>query len=101
MRRATALAALTVALTACSLGGPGEDATGEEIYAQLCARCHGVEMEGGVGPALGPGTNAAMEDDEYLEFTILNGRGRMPSFQSLQGAQVDRLVEYLREVQGE
>jgi cytochrome c551 len=98
-RRAVVLVALLVA--GCSLGGPDENATGEEIYLQLCARCHGADLSGGVGPPLGPDTNAALEDDEYLEFTISNGRGRMPSFDSLDPEQVDRLVAYMREVQGE
>lgn len=100
MRHSFTFLALTLALSACSLGGPAEDATGEEIYAQLCARCHDGDLSGGVGPALGPGSNAASEDDEYLEFTIVNGRGRMPSFSSLTEQQVDRLVAHIREVQG-
>lgn len=88
-------------LAACSLGRPAADATGEEIYAQLCSRCHGADLEGGVsGPPLGPGSNSAEESDEFLEFTILNGRGRMPSFSStLDDPQLDRLVAYIREVQ--
>lgn len=57
-------------------------------------------MSGGVGPPLGPGSNAASESDEFLEFTIMNGRGRMPSFSStLEVDQVERLVGYMREVQ--
>ena len=40
-----------------------------------------------------------MEDDDYLEFTIVNGRAPMPSFPSLDEDQVHRLIEYLREVQ--
>lgn len=86
-------------LAACSVGQPDDDASGEEIYAQLCANCHGADLGGGIGPALGPGSNAAMEDDDYLEFTIVNGRAPMPSFPSLDEAQVARLIEYLREVQ--
>lgn len=100
MRRSVIAVALLVALTACSFGGPAEDAGGEEIYAELCARCHGADLGGGVGPALGPGSNSSSETDEYLEFTILNGRGRMPSFPSLSQQQVDRLVAYMREVEG-
>lgn len=92
---------LLVALTGCSLGGPAEDATGEEIYTELCARCHGPDLNGGVGPALGPEANSVSEPDEYLEFTIINGRGRMPSFPSLSDQQVERLVAYIREVQGQ
>lgn len=99
MRRLIAILFLAIAATGCSLGGAPEDATGEEIYVELCARCHGADMEGGVFPALGPGSSAADETDEYIEFTIVNGRGRMPSFPSLRGQQVDRLVAYIREVQ--
>jgi mono/diheme cytochrome c family protein len=90
---------LTLVLTACS-PGPHQDATGEEIYAQLCAGCHGAGLGGGVGPSLGPDSNAAGESDEFIEFTVSNGRGRMPSFSSLDDHQVDRLVAYIREVQG-
>lgn len=91
---------LTLTLAACSLGGPDEDATGEEIYAQLCSRCHGADLGGGVGPSLGPDSDAASEPDEFIEFTVANGRGRMPSFPSLDDQQVERLVAYIREVQG-
>lgn len=101
MRRLAAALVVSMALTACSLGGPAEDATGEEIYSELCARCHRADLSGGVGPPLGPGSNASSETDEYIEFTIVNGRGRMPSFPSLSGQQVDRLVAYVREVQGQ
>lgn len=91
---------LLLLLTACSVGRPPEDATGEEIYAQLCSNCHSDDLSGGVGPALGPGSATAQESDEFLEFTIVNGRGRMPSFESsLDDAQLDRLVGYIREVQ--
>lgn len=100
MRRWGAVAAVILALSACS-PTPSDDATGEEIYVQLCARCHGDDLSGGIGPALGPGSNAATEADEFLEFTIVNGRGRMPSFESLDEEQVDRLVGYIREAQGE
>lgn len=89
-----------LALAACSPGGPGEDATGAEIYAQLCARCHGADLGGRVGPSLGPDSNSAVESDEFIEFTVSNGRGRMPSFPSLDDQQLDRLVAYIREVQG-
>lgn len=99
MRRVVALLAAALFTGGCTLGSPPDDATGEEIYAQLCARCHGADLGGGVGPALGPDSNAASEDEAYLEFTIRHGRGRMPSFSSLDEDQIRRLVSYLREVQ--
>ncbi len=95
-----AVIGVVLVLTACSVGRPAQDATGEEIYGQLCANCHGADLDGGVGPPLGPGSDSATESDEYLEFTTMNGRGRMPSFSSsLDDDQLDRLVGYLREVQ--
>jgi mono/diheme cytochrome c family protein len=92
--------AVAIVLLACACTQPvPRDATGEEIYAELCARCHGADLEGGIGAALGAGSSSAAEDDEYLEFTIRNGRGRMPSFPSLEDDQVRRLVDFLREAQ--
>jgi cytochrome c551 len=100
LREAGVSLLLALTLAACSPGGPDEDATGEEIYAQLCSRCHAADLSGGIGPSLGPDSNAATETDEFIEFTVINGRGRMPSFPSLDDRQVERLVAYIREVQG-
>ena len=94
------MAALAVAVAGCSLGRPPEDATGEEIYIQLCARCHAADLSGGLGPPLGPGSQSAIEGEEFMVFSIRNGRGRMPSFSStLSDDQIDRLVQYILEVQ--
>lgn len=91
---------LILALTACNVGRPAENASGEEIYGQLCANCHGGDLDGGIGPPLGPGSTSADLPDEFLETTILRGRGRMPSFSSsLSDSQLDVLVGYIREVQ--
>lgn len=82
-------------------GRPPQDATGEEIYLQLCSNCHGDDLEGRIGPALGSGSTAADHPDTFFEATILDGRGRMPSFRtSLDDDQLVRLIAYLREVQG-
>ena len=88
-------------LGACSVGRPAEGATGEEIYQQLCANCHGEDLRGSpLGSDLGPGSLSASLPDEFLEFTIVNGRGSMPSFeQTLNDSQIDRLIGYIREVQ--
>ena len=93
---------LSLILAACSVARPAEDASGEEIYQQLCANCHASDLSGEIGPPLGTGSNAASRPDVFLTFTILRGRGRMPSFSSsLDDAQMDRLVGYIREVQAE
>lgn len=91
---------MLVVVAGCSIGRPAEDATGEEIFSQVCSRCHSEDLSGAIGPPLGPGSNTATESDEFIVFTIHNGRGRMPSFSSvLSDAQVDRVVAYLRKVQ--
>lgn len=96
MRRLVTLALLGSLTVAC-VGRPAQDATGQEIYLQLCSNCHGDGLEGGIGPPLGPGSNAAAQPDEYLTVTITEGRGRMPSLSSsLTDPQLDRLVDYLR-----
>ncbi|MDH3462062.1 MAG: cytochrome c [Acidimicrobiia bacterium] len=100
-----ALVILTLFLTsAACVGRPPGDATGEEIYLQLCSNCHAddVSGSGGIGLPIGPGSNAANQPDEFLRMTILNGRGTMPSFRvSLNEDQLERLIGYIRAVQGE
>lgn len=87
-------------LVACS-GAPAEDATGEQIFSQLCASCHSRDLSGGIGPALGPGSHAAELSDEVIAQTIRQGRGsRMPAFsRTLSETQIERLVGFLRERQ--
>lgn len=96
------LVTLLLIVSSCSVGRPDRDATGAEIYTQLCANCHGEDLSGGLGPALGPGSDAAGEPDEFIEFSVMNGRGRMPSFSSsLDADQLARLVAHIRVRQGE
>lgn len=89
-----------VALAACS-GAPAEDATGGDIYLQLCASCHARDLSGGVGPALGPGSGAVDLSDEVIAHTISRGKGSgMPAFsRTLSDAQIDRVVAFVREHQ--
>lgn len=97
--RLVVLACLLPCLVGC-VARPGPDATGEEIYQQVCARCHGSAMTGRVGPALGPDSDAAEQSDDFLVETITNGRGRMPSFSlTLSEDQIRRVVDYIRRVQ--
>lgn len=101
MRLLRILGAATVAvsLSAC-VEQPAPDAGGEQIYVEVCARCHGVDLGGGAGPALDAGSEAADRSDEFYRSSIVNGRGRMPSFaQTLSDDQVDRVIEYIRREQ--
>ncbi len=101
MIRVAAFLALVLLSSAC-VGKPDENATGEEIFLQLCSNCHATDLSGGIGPPLGPGSNAADQSDEFLRMTITAGRGRMPSFStSLNDDQLERLIEYIRIEQGQ
>lgn len=94
------LAGLVLSLAACGVGSVPDGATGEQIYRANCANCHGLELEGLIGPALGPGSNAAAQPDSFIETTVLHGRGSMPSFRStLEDDQIGRLIEYIRQAQ--
>ena len=101
MRRLAIVALLGVVVSAC-VGRPEADASGEvrNQAGYVAQRQPQPKLEGGVGPPLGPGTYAAEQPDEYLRVTIVEGRGRMPSFSSsLTDDQVGRLIDYLREAQ--
>jgi len=91
---------MVLLLAGCSTAIP-DDATGEEVFVAVCARCHGTAANGdGIGPALNAGSEAADKDDEALLLTITRGRGRMPTFESrLTDDQISRVLDYLRELQ--
>ena len=99
MRLVSSLLSITLLATACTSVDPNTPAP--EVFEQVCARCHGVSLGGGVGPALGSGSDAASKPDESLLTTITNGRARMPSFRNqLTETQIVGLVDYIRQVQG-
>ena len=81
-----------------NLSGAGDDppsgASGTELFADFCARCHGPDATGGVGPALKTSTLGAAE----MVPVIGNGRGAMPAFSAiLDSAEIDVLVAFLQE----
>ena len=91
--------ALVIVVTACN--DPLEGKGGEELYRETCAHCHGVDLSGGIGPAIGQGSNADVElTDTQIRNVIKIGPGSMPGFDDrLSEGQIDSLVAYLRLVQ--
>jgi quinoprotein glucose dehydrogenase len=66
------------------------------LYQQLCSTCHGPDRSG--SPPAFPSLVGIGErlNDEQIAAVILNGRGRMQPFPTLQGYPVQAMVEYLR-----
>ena len=94
-----AAAAITLVVSAC--GGSTEGLLGQELYERSCASCHRGDGGGLSGPAIGPGSNSVVLTDEQLAGVIVVGPGTMPAFTRFTDEQVDSLVAYVRELQGE
>ena len=72
----------------------GETALGRSTYRGVCAKCHGFEREGLIGPPL---TEAVVENTEALEQLLRDGRDEMPPVgRGWDDAQVDALIAYLQ-----
>lgn len=73
----------------------GVAARGEALYAYNCQACHGAGAAGGVGPKLAG--NPILADDHRFRDTVLHGRGAMPAWEAVLGAQdVADLLAWLR-----
>ncbi len=69
---------------------------GEELWAGVCAKCHGPNGEGGIGPRLAG--SATLADAAAVEDIVRNGRNAMPAVGSgWSDEQMDALTTYLRE----
>jgi cytochrome c oxidase subunit II len=79
----------------------GESELGQITFAGACAKCHGMEGEGLIGPALAG--NPTIQQREAVEEVVRNGRGEMPAVgRGWSDRQLDALVRYMqREVGGE
>jgi mono/diheme cytochrome c family protein len=72
--------------------------TGGDLYQANCSSCHGASLEGGVGPALAAGSEAAEETDSRIIARIRDGKNAMPPFAgSLTDEEIELILEYLRE----
>lgn len=99
MRRTFLTVAIALALSAC--GGSTEGLMGQELYDRSCGSCHLADGAGLAGPAVGPGSNSVNLTDDQLAAVIRVGPGTMPAFSRFSDEQVDSLVAYLRELQGQ
>ena len=93
--------AFVVALFANEPGG-GSGATaksgpGYDVFLANCARCHGQDGQGGVGPKLAGVVTGAFPDAQQEIAVVRDGLAGMPSFKSkLSAAQIQDVVAYTR-----
>jgi ubiquinol-cytochrome c reductase cytochrome c subunit len=74
----------------------GGSALGQEEWEGVCAKCHGLSGEGGIGPKLAGSVTLA--DAAAVESIVRNGRRTMPAIGSgWTSDQVDALTSYLKE----
>ena len=72
----------------------GSSPLGEELWDGSCAKCHGLEGEGGYGPRIAG--SDLVQDRDAIERLIREGRGAMPPVgRDWSEVQVDALTEYL------
>jgi mono/diheme cytochrome c family protein len=95
-------AGFVIALFANEPGG-GSGATaksgpGYDVYLANCARCHGQDGQGGVGPKLAGGAVVKAFPDPAEQIRLVeDGEGSMPSFKGkLSRAQIEDVVAYTR-----
>jgi mono/diheme cytochrome c family protein len=66
-----------------------------ELYARVCARCHGLDGGGEMGPAFVGNEN--LRDAQYVVGKILHGQGGMPAFEGLLDPErVEALASFVR-----
>jgi mono/diheme cytochrome c family protein len=84
-------------------GGGGEESLGEAVYSENCARCHGPDGEGGVGPQLGGGAVVESFPDIEDQLTVIReGRNAMPAFgESLTAEEIEAVARYERDELGQ
>lgn len=81
----------------------GDFRKGRAYYDGLCAGCHGLNGEGGIGNALASATFLAIADDRFLAGSIIGGRPgtAMPAWKQLPRQAISDLLAYIRTWQPE
>jgi outer membrane protein assembly factor BamB/cytochrome c5 len=80
--------------------GEGGEVSGEAVYRESCASCHGGSGEGGSGPSL-VGVEDRLSRAEHIDI-VREGRGGMPGWDdSLSTEEIEAVVDYERSVLSE
>jgi cytochrome c oxidase subunit 2 len=58
-------------------GAPVGAALGKQVFQGVCASCHGLSGQGGIGPAIS--TSGTLQDKAALAQLVKNGTGQMPA----------------------
>ena len=75
--------------------------SGAQMYEAACAQCHGQNLEGVFGPAIGAGTDSEQMSDTLIQAVVFAGIGKMPPMPGvLTEIQVQEVIAYMRQVQG-
>jgi cbb3-type cytochrome c oxidase subunit III len=83
----------------------GDIRLGQESYAAMCAGCHGLDGQGGVGTALGNQEFLRAASDGFLQAAIVRGRAGTPmrpwgigtsGLQELDHEKINNIVAYIR-----
>ena len=94
---AAAAIVFVIMLFAAGSGGGGSASAGAQIFSANCARCHGVDGGGGLGPALANVVAEKYPDIEDQIGVVTGGKGTMPAFgNELTKEQIREVVEYTR-----
>ena len=67
---------------------------GSSLYTQNCAGCHGAQGQGVNAPSLQG--SAVLADKATLESVIVNGKGAMSGYPNIQGADLEKLVQFVQ-----
>jgi mono/diheme cytochrome c family protein len=94
-----AAAVFVVLLFANEPGGTNApESSGAALFSENCARCHGADGGGGLGPQLSGGkvVEAFPDVEDQITF-VTRGRDGMPGFgDTLSPEQIRQVVEYTR-----
>ena len=78
--------------------GAARSGPGYDVYLDNCARCHGQDGEGGVGPKLAGGAVVEAFPNRADQIRLVeDGEGTMPAFKGdLSRAEIEEVVDYTR-----